>query len=149
MNQNDSVALLIGIDDYSAYDSGRNLPGSVNDAEAWWRVCRDLNVRPDRVRVLVSRAPDGDGRESPTNDIFAGAESVAEATRENILEGARWLAANLKGGTIPGLLTYSGHGDSASTGDIALCPSDVEKSGDDVKNLIPFKELGEILAQGG
>lgn len=149
--QNDSFALLIGVDDYTTYDPAQNLPGSVNDVNVLWRVCLALDVRPDHVRVLITRSKDASSAalESPPSESFAGAESVAEATRENILAGAAWLAKNLAGGRIPGLLSYSGHGDLTSTNELALCPTDVQKSGDDVENLVSYAELGEILARGG
>lgn len=146
---NDSYALLIGVDDYSGYDPAQNLQGSVNDVAAWQRVCNALGMQPKNVHVLVtSTFKDGKGNGEKWKQRFPGAGSVLEATRDNIITGVKWLATMLAGGKIPGLLTYSGHGDVTADGQLALCPSDVKKDGAGISNLITLHELKGYLAEG-
>ncbi len=147
----DSYALIIGVGDYRAYGGSANLPGSVNDAAAWWRVCMAVGIQPENIRVLTTAAMRHDGSFSdglPT-DRFPKAQ-VEEATKENIIKGARWLADKLKSGTIPGLFTYSGHGDvTDDRGALALCPCDVKQTkGGGVENLLSLEELAEALHHG-
>lgn len=148
----DSYALIIGVDDYSAYGAAVSLPGSVNDAAAWWRVCRAVGIPRENVRVLITRSLLNNGKmsEGLDKDRFRGAESVQEATKENIIKGARWLADKLKDGQVPGLFTYSGHGDvTDERGDLCLCPCDVHPKHDGgVGKLLNLHELAEALHHG-
>jgi hypothetical protein len=57
----DNCAVLIGVNDYSAYDTSMNLspgtsdlPGSQNDAAVFWRVCLKMGFSPERIRILTS-----------------------------------------------------------------------------------------------
>jgi hypothetical protein len=51
-----ACALLIGIDDYSDFDTtgARDLRGSVNDVRVWWKICMALGMSPGNVWVLTS-----------------------------------------------------------------------------------------------
>ena len=136
--ENNACALLIGVGSYRSFDptGGRDLPGSVNDVRAWWKVCLALGIRPENVRVLASPKPEA--------SEFPGA-MVDEATHDKILAGASWLAAQLhhhpgRGG----LLTFSGHGDHTAD-DLALCPTDTTATG----NRVAFGTLGDILHSEG
>ena len=83
---NDGYAVLIGVDDYSAFDASRALPagtsglaGSLNDVRVWWKQCRLLGLAPahaegDAVncghRVLRVDLPEGGHRD----DVALGVE---------------------------------------------------------------------------
>ena len=145
---NDSYALLIGVDDYRAYDGAQNLAGSVNDIAAWARVCNAVGMDPANVHILGTRTYDHAGKVKNKDwaKRFPGAGSVRRATRKNILAEVKWLAKKLASGKSPGLLTYSGHGDVTADGALALCPTDVEKGRKGVANLVLLKELADLLA---
>ncbi|XXX72556.1 hypothetical protein WMF30_33395 [Sorangium sp. So ce134] len=51
-------ALLIGVEDYRAYDPAghKNLPAGRNDVLAYWKVCRRLGYKPENIVVLTSPA---------------------------------------------------------------------------------------------
>src|ERR1700712_1745531 len=61
MFTNEGYALLIGVDDYSAFDVSRDqtigthdLKGSRNDVRAFWKLCRLIGMKPANIRVLAS-----------------------------------------------------------------------------------------------
>ena len=138
-------ALLIGVNDYSAYDRSRDqakgtsdLPGSVNDVKAWWTLCNALGFLPDNVRVLSSPGIHGKKLEGATEHTFG------EATDKGILEGAKWLVEKLGSDpTAIGLLTYSGHGDSVEHKGLVLCPTNV--TGADLQHSIPYAALRAMV----
>jgi hypothetical protein len=153
MFTNDGYALLIGVDDYSAFDASRRQPigttdleGSRNDVRAFWRQCRRLGMKPANIRVLAS--PVIDFRDLPG----ATPENVAPATEAEILGKTRWLAEKLSQKSKPtGLLTYSGHGDWLADRGLLLCPSDVTWAatpGDapDLPHAVPLAALDALLA---
>ena len=155
MLSNDGFALLIGVDDYSSFDASRrqplgttDLPGSRNDARAFWRLCRRVGIEAANIRVLTS--PPIDFHELPG----AGPENVAPATEAEILAKTAWLAEHLAaprdGGDRPtGLFTYSGHGDWLPGKGLVLCPADVAATGDaDLVHAVPFHALNELLGRG-
>jgi hypothetical protein len=146
---NNSCALLIGVDDYSDYDAGKTLEGSVNDVAAWVRVCRAIHIDPRNIRVLVTRTLDDEGKLRADLPVgrFPPGTTVLEATHDNILDGVKWLADQLSTSNAPGLLTYSGHGDTMPDGELALCPKDVtpSKDGAGVDKLIGLSEIGDIV----
>ncbi|MFO0761980.1 MAG: caspase family protein [Byssovorax sp.] len=147
--KNDACALLIGVDDYSAYDPAQNLKGSVNDVAAWQRVCNALGVSPKNVHILGSRTfVDGAVKNKRWPNRFGDRVKVKEATRKNILAEVKWLAKKLASGTVPGLLTYAGHGDVTDDGQLALCPLDVKKGKTGIKNLVTLQELSDLLSAG-
>src|SRR3954469_8578964 len=89
-------ALLIGVNDYSAYDASQgkskgtsDLPGSVNDARAWWTFCTAMGFLPENVRVLTSPGIHGEKLPGATE------HTMGEATERAILEGVKWLAEKL------------------------------------------------------
>lgn len=141
----DNCALFIGVNDYRAFDESLQNPpgtsdlhGSCNDARAFWRVCRELGIRAENMRILTSPPVDPE-------DIGAPAECVGEATEAAIVAGVSWLGARLGGdGRPPGLLTYSGHGDFIEREGLVICPSDV--TGADLAHAIPFVKLERLLA---
>lgn len=142
---NNMHVVLIGVDKYTHYDESGSLdlPGSVNDARTWWRIVRALGVPPQNVRVLVSPVP------SDLQSAFPGADPtlVHEATNHNITQSCKWLNGSMHSGNVPGLLTYSGHGDIATAqlvgaSELALCPSDVTKGG---KNILTFGDLERLF----
>jgi hypothetical protein len=138
---NHGYALLIGVNDYAAYDASRDqpkgtsdLPGSVNDVRAWWALCSALGFRPENVRVLAS--PGIHGEKLPG----AGEHTMGEATEKGILDGVKWLTEKLGGdATAIGLLTYSGHGDFVEQKGLVVCPTNV--TGKDLQHSIPFVDL--------
>lgn len=129
-------ALIIAVEDYSTYDrsTGRpkgtsDVPGARNDARAMFRQCLAMGFSPERIRVLTSP------RLSPA-DLGPGAteETVGEATRAVIDVEVQRLIRALSGPKVAaGLLTFSGHG-LADHG-VALCPSDVDDSFDDLVHV--------------
>jgi hypothetical protein len=125
-----NYALLIGVEDYSAYDTSAGHPGgtssvsgALNDARSFFRECLAMGISPERIRVLTSP------RLKP-EDLGPGAiaANIGDATRESILAGITWLEEQLGADKTPveGLLTFSGHG--LRTHGVALCPSDVDAS---------------------
>lgn len=146
---NESFALLIGVDDYSAYDPEQNLRGSVNDVAAWQRICHAIGMKPENVHILGTKTfEDGAVKNEHWSNRFGEVSPVREATRENLLAEVKWLADKLASGGVPGLLTYSGHGDITDQGELALCPSDVKKDGASIANLVTLRELADLLAVG-
>lgn len=149
MLTNDDCALFIGINDYSAYDRsvdqrpGRSsLPGSLNDARAFWRVARWMGMRPENLRVLTSPPLD------PAELEGATSANVGEATESGILEGVGWLASMLRGQPQrAALMTYSGHGAYLDDKGLLLCPSDTQ--GENLEHAIAFSTLGELLGPAG
>jgi Caspase domain len=155
MFTNDGYAVLIGVDDYSAFDASREQPrgtsdlkGSRNDVRAFWRLCRLLGYRPANIRVLTSPVIDFHELEG------ASSESVYPATQAEILDKTRWLAEKLGQASRPtGLLTYSGHGDRLAGEGKALCPSDVTWEGEGgeggLAHAVSFQALNERLTHRG
>ncbi len=152
-------ALLIGIESYRSFDpQGRfDLPAGRNDVLAFYRVARKLGFRADRIRVLTTpllephqllemeRLLDPTAKEDELAQRISGVV-CREATRQEILDGERWLADKLtakqvQGAHPLGLMTYSGHGSRLGSA-LDLCPSDV---GPNLENAIDFSELRSIL----
>ena len=138
-------ALLIGVNDYSAFDRSEDrakgtsdLPGSVNDVKAWWTLCNALGFLPENVRVLSTPGVQGERLEGATEHTFG------EATEKGILEGMKWLVEKLGGDqTAIGLFTYSGHGDFLEQKGLVLCPTDV--TGADLQHSIPYADLRTMV----
>ncbi len=135
MFQSDACALIIGIDDYTAFDpsGASNLPGSVNDARAVRRSCDGIGMSPENVRVLTSSLP---------GHASTGGSADAEASEAAIRDGLRWLAERVAAGR-KGLLWYSGHGAYTKDEHLLLCPSDTTGSG--FEHAIPFASLRAIF----
>jgi hypothetical protein len=151
-----SYALLIGVSDYSAYDASAdmprgtsNLPGSVNDARAFYRHCRGLGIRPENIWVLTS--PQLSPSDLEMDEQARGGVRTGEATREEILDKVAWISAKLGDASQPtGLMTYSGHGDYLAGDGFVLCPGDVAQGGKNgLKNAVSCKELQGIVRQHG
>lgn len=146
MFTSNGYALLIGIDDYSAYDASvgqakgtSDLPGGRNDVRAFWRICLDLGIQPENIRVLTSPELKHDELEGAKNANFG------PATESEILKQVDWLAQKLGAEAKPsGLLAYTGHGDYSEAKGLVLCPTDV--AGDDLDHAIPFSTLQSKLA---
>lgn len=147
---NDDCALFVGVNDYRTYEKStgqepgtRSLPGSVNDAKAFWRVARWLGMRPENLRILTSPKLD-------PSDLGPGATeaNVGEATEEGIEKGVTWLASMLAGRPErAGLASYSGHGAYSDEKGLLLCPSDTE--GEDLKHAIAVSKLAALLGPAG
>ena len=144
---NDAYALIIGVGDYRAYDASTGLPpgtsdlaGSTNDAKALFRMCRLLRIPAGNIRVLASP------RLRPEELGEGGREaSLGEATHDEVIEGARWLAGKLDGPSRPtGVMTWSGHGDVDEARGLVLCPTDT--TGDGLAGAVPYGELGDVFA---
>jgi hypothetical protein len=141
MLKSDGYALFIGINDYSAYDpsGASNLPGSINDAVAFWRMGRQLGLAPARMRILTS------GRVDLARLGGATEANVGEANEQGILSGVRWLAAKLAEEARPtGLFTYSGHGAYTDAKGLSICPSDTR--GPELERAISMNTLQLELA---
>jgi hypothetical protein len=147
MSRSEGYALLIGVNDYSAYDASVGNPegksdllGSLNDVLAFFRTCRDLDIPAANIRVLTS--PRLDASRLPG----VPAENIGEATEQAILKGSAWLADALAAGGGGGLFTFSGHGDRRG-GELLLCPADT--AGPEMQRAVPFEALRSIFAQRG
>jgi hypothetical protein len=148
---NDGFAVLIGVDDYSAFDASRALPagtsglaGSLNDVRVWWKQCRLLGLAPAQIRVLTSPVIDFSELEGATS------ENVGPATEAEIRATVSWLAEKLGQPSQPsGLLTYSGHGDWIEGRGPVLCPSDVAfvDGAAAMTHAISYADLGALLGQ--
>lgn len=134
-------AVLIGVDDYSAYDASvGNAPGTSdnrgarNDVRTYVHLCRALGIAPEEIRVLTS---------PPLDAAELGIGEVREATRAEILEAGEWLAQGIEATGGKGILSFSGHGDAGPDG-LLLCPTDV--SGAELDQAIPLSRLGSRLS---
>ncbi|MFT3776017.1 MAG: caspase family protein [Minicystis sp.] len=155
---NRAFALLIGIDDYRAYDESAgnapgtsDLPAGKNDVRAAYQLCRALGIEAENIHVLTSPR-------LAAGEIFPGVTPgyVGEATRAEIEAQVAWLAKALSHApgapdAPVGLLSYSGHGDFLD-GHLALCPSDARAvkgaGGDaDLENVIGFPSIRALLAR--
>ncbi|MEM7249400.1 MAG: hypothetical protein AAF533_29080 [Acidobacteriota bacterium] len=140
--------LLIGIDDYSTYDESTGQPagtsdlaGGLNDVHGWWTLARSMGASPENLRVLTAPALSPEQRDALGRG--AGDAQYRTATRDEVLEGVKWLVHSLKGRPeARGLITYSGHGD-VEAGELVLCPSNVQ--GDPLEHALSFAELDELL----
>ncbi|MFO0587517.1 MAG: caspase family protein [Polyangiaceae bacterium] len=111
-------ALLIGVDDYRAFDStgAQDLPGSVNDVMAWRSTLLRRGYDADNIRVLVSPVP------GPLGPLGA-----QPATRANIERALAWLEEQTSDrDRTAGVLTFSGHGDTDADGQPVICPADTQ-----------------------
>lgn len=145
-NQSTGYALLIGVDDYSAYDASvkaapedtNDLRGSVNDVRAWYRLCRELGYPAENIRVLASpeiARPELEGA------------TVGPATSDAIRAGVAWLADKLGAPDKPaGVLTFSGHGGMSQKG-LIVCPTDVKQEGDEIVNAVHLVEIQATIAK--
>jgi hypothetical protein len=130
-------ALIIGINDYSAFDStgARNLKGSVNDAVSVAQLCSDLGMAPEDIHVVCSES-DGEGLDQ------LRVERIKDTSQSGIYAQIEWLRQKLEAGGREGLLWYSGHGAHLADKGLLLCPSDTTA---DLSNTIPFRGLREKL----
>lgn len=139
------AALLVGVDDYTAYDTSignapgaSDLRGALADVQSWYVIARRLGIPADQIEVRTS--PVLSAADMP---IDATGTSFGPATREAILDGVRALGARLgSGGLAQGLLTWSGHGAANDNGAL-LCPSDV--TGPALAEAISYPALAEAL----
>lgn len=143
MIHGDGCALLIGINNYSEFDRSvgnpegvSNLLGGVPDASMFWRVCLQLGMKPENIRIAVNPRPE------PALFYGATEENFVDTTEAGLRGAMEWLAGKLAGG-VAGLLTYSGHGAHSAEQGLLLCPSDT--SGAEFSHAIPFRELGAIF----
>lgn len=139
-------AVIVGINDYSAFDTsaGRtagtsDLRGAVNDAKLYLRLAEQLGVPKDNTRVLVAPA-DGAARPATFDGIAGGLP-----TKQNITDAFQWLVSALAAD--PGaqaILSYSGHGD-VEDGHLVLCPTDMTDQKGSLQNAINLAGIGDVL----
>lgn len=132
-------ALLIGVDDYSAYDPTRSLdlPGSVNDVMAWRNTLLRRGYDADNIRMLVSPVP------TPLGSLGA-----QPATRANIERALAWLEGQIADrDRTAGVLTFSGHGDVDPAGEPVICPTDTHLAGDHLEKTIRVSEIVHRLSR--
>lgn len=132
-----AYALLVGVDDYQAYDSSsaQDLPGSVNDVMAWHATLLRRGYESDNIRVLVSPVPPA-----------LRALGALPATRTNIERGLAWLETQIQDrDSTAGVFTFSGHGDVDENGQPVICPTDTSLN--DEGHLTNTLSLGVILRQ--
>lgn len=129
-------ALLIGIDDYSAYDAAAGNPagasdlrGARNDIRVYVQIALALGIGPGDIRVLAS---------PPIPAAELGVGDSRPATNSEIEHGAHWLAES--GGRA--IMSFSGHGDVTDDGELLLCPADLAG---DASNAMPLNHLAHML----
>ncbi len=126
-----NFALVVGVHEYRRFspEGSFDVDGALADARTHYRQCLAMGFSPERIRVLTTP------RLSPADlGPEANAETVGEATRAGIVAGLTWLIENLSGESpAAGLFTFSGHG--ISDLGVALCPSDVTPSFDEVVHV--------------
>jgi hypothetical protein len=133
-------ALIIGVEDYSAYDRSMDLPagtstavGAVNDAKALYRTCLSMGFSPERIRVLTSPRLAAKDLGPEAIDAMLG-----DATYDTIVAAVAELCAQLSHGTpVSGLLAFSGHGFTSNG--VALCPADLTGSMDQVIHVAQIR----------
>jgi hypothetical protein len=128
-----NCALIIGIEDYGAYDydagnpeGTSDLSWAVNDALTYLHQCLALGMSPERICVLTSPA-------LPAAALGADADGVLHgpANRAGILDGLCWLADTLsEDEPMSGLLAFSGHGEWMHG--VEICPSDTTGGLDEI-----------------
>jgi hypothetical protein len=130
-----ACALIIGINDYSAFDpsGAKNLKGGAQDAYAVGQCCAFLGMRPERIKTASKDVA------SPGNALLRA--DLGDTTQKGIYEQIDWLRGELEAGN-KGLLWYSGHGAHTEEKGLLLCPSDTTS---ELGNTISFKELGARL----
>ncbi|MCA9537705.1 MAG: caspase family protein [Myxococcales bacterium] len=133
-------ALIIGISDYSSFDAtgGRNLPGAIADAIAYWRLVRALGVPPSNIILCTSPrltvadlGPD------------AAEASLRDADRETLLAAMQAFGQQLEGAQgAKGIAAYIGHGDQDAHGASVLCPSDIAQGpAGELQNTLPTDDV--------
>ncbi len=149
------AALLVGVNDYAAYDASlgnvagtSDLRGAVADVKAWYVIARRLGIPAEQIEVRTS--PELTAADMP---IDATGTRFGPATRAAILDGLQALGAALHGtgvtpGLAQGLLTWSGHGaaqggSEREAGTALLCPADV--TGPELAQAISYEKLAEAL----
>jgi hypothetical protein len=128
-----NCALIIGIEDYGAYDydagnpeGTSDLSWAVNDALTYMRQCLALGMSPERICVLTSPALSSAALGAAGNGVLHG-----PANRTGILDGLRWLADTLsEDDPMSALLVFSGHGEWMHG--VEICPSDTAGALDEI-----------------
>jgi hypothetical protein len=138
-----NCALIIGIEDYGAYDydagnpeGTSDLSWAVGDALAYLRECLALGMDPGRICVLTSPA-------LPAAALGVDAHGVCHgpANHAGILDGLCWLADVLsEDDPMSGLLVFSGHGEWMHG--VEMCPSDTTGALDEI---ICLEEVRQAL----
>lgn len=130
-------AVLIGVDDYSAYDASAGLPvgtsdlrGAVNDVRLFKTTLAKLGVPEVNIRLYVT----------------GGGAKSGEATRASIETGLDWLQQTLTATEgSRGVVLFCGHGDSDARGPL-LCPSDTTQA---MTQALSFEEVAARLDKRG
>lgn len=128
-----NYALIIGIEDYGAYDydagnpeGTSDLSWAVSDAVIYVHQCLALGMLPERICVLTSPTL-GSAALGPATD----AVRRGPANRAGLLDGLSWLSDALSDeAPASGLLIFSGHGEWIHG--LELCPSDTTGELDEV-----------------
>ena len=142
-----NCALFIGVEDYSAFDASigqpagtSDLPGGRADALAFFKICLDIGVPVENLRICTSPRLDP----AQLGDIPP--ECLRDASGASIREALLWLAGRLGAEGKPGgLWTYSGHGDFVEGKGLVLCPSDT--TGPSLTNSIPWNEIQAMFEE--
>jgi hypothetical protein len=149
MPTNNGYALLIGVDDYSTYDRSMGNPGNTSDllgsrhdAVLFYWLCRRLfGLPPSNIKILTS--PSLSQAELEYSD--APPENLGEATEGSIRSGVDWLVQQMNGGTVQGLLTFSGHGAWVEDKGAVICPADVREA---FTGAITVRDLRSAVERG-
>lgn len=142
-----SYALLIGINDYSAYDDSAGLPakttdlrGAVHDVRQYWRMARALGIPARNIRVVC--APSGGKPLNATALPWESGAHVTGASLADIEAGLDWLASKLDtSGVSGGIVSVSTHGSYDAARGSLICASDTRLDGKTLTGTLPMADL--------
>ncbi|MBV6343684.1 caspase family protein, partial [Candidatus Magnetobacterium casense] len=125
--------LAIGVNNYKRVDPQKNLKFAVKDAEDFanaFKLQKGLLYSDVVTRVLVS-------------DVVSGLSTDVEASKENILDGFKWILRQTTSKDVA-MIFMSGHGIDDSTGYHYLPYLSAEKDYT-IEALVPFSEIKKTV----
>lgn len=145
MSTSSRTALVIGVNQYEAYDTSlgnppgtSDLKGAIADALTFAALAVVTGTPPEQVTLLT--APPLDRASLP--DQLRGAR-CGEATGAAIRAALQGLAQALAEDGTQGMLAFAGHGDHVED-DLVVCPTDTTAG---LAGAIPFADVEQIFHQ--
>ncbi len=92
LEQFNSYALLIGVEDYSTFDSTnkKNLHAGCNDVLAMWTLCRRLGYKPENIRVCTTPVLTVDQLAEAEADFILTDPKFLAQWREKVMKAGSW-----------------------------------------------------------
>lgn len=148
-----AYALLIGVNDYAAYDASANLEagtsdlhGAMHDVRQYWRMARALGIPAANIRVAGAPG-DGEAFDASTLSGDSDAAQVTGASLAEIKAGLTWLTSKLDtSGVSAGMISISSHGSYDADRGSLICASDTRLDGDRLTGALPMSALFSRLA---